>query len=105
MLPAHASATTPRAPAVQAASTRATTSTAAALLGLYHEHLRRCGGRPAAYWSGARAFFARWPDPACWAAEPLAVRLSANAPTSALIRFLMLQGLLHPGYDLSLIHI
>lgn len=99
MLPAHASATTPRAPAVQAASTRATTSTAAALLGLYHEHLRRCGGRPAAYWSGARAFFARWPDPACWAAEPLVVRLSANAPTSALIRFLMLQGLLHPGYD------
>ncbi|HYN73410.1 MAG TPA: hypothetical protein VES60_12995, partial [Nakamurella sp.] len=108
MLPAPASATTPEPPArrqsvssrrVSPSWTTTTTSQPAALLAAYHEHLRRRGGRPAAYWSSARAFFARWPDPALWAREPLAVRLSANDSTRPLITFLMLHGLLHPGYD------
>lgn len=94
MLPARASATAPRAPAACRP-----VSTPAALLAAYHEHLRRSGGRPAAYWSAARTFFTRWPDPACWAHEPLAVRLSANSSTRPLITFLMLAGMLHPGYD------
>jgi integrase len=84
---------------VSPSSPSSATSQPAALLAAYHEHLRRRGGRPAAYWSGAHAFFARWPDPACWAREPLAVRLSANDSTRPLITFLMLHGLLHPGYD------
>jgi site-specific recombinase XerD len=106
MLPARASATTPEPPARrQSVSPRrvspswATTSQPAALLAAYQEYLRRRGGRSAAYWSGARAFFARWPDPALWAREPLTVRLSASDSTRPLITFLMLHGLLHPGYD------
>jgi len=94
MLPARASATASRPPAAFRPA-----STPAALLAAYREHLRRGGGRPAAYWSAARTFFARWPDPACWAHEPLAVRLSANDHTRPLITFLMLHGMLHPGYD------
>jgi integrase len=97
MLPARASATGSRPPAALRP-----TSTPAALLAAYHEHLRRSGGRPAAYWSAARTFFARWPDPACWAHEPLAVRLSATSSTQPLITFLMLHGMLHPGYDFLL---
>ncbi len=52
-----------------------------------------------AYWTAARTFFARWPDPAAWAAEPLDVRLSANGSTRPLITFLMLHGHLQPSYD------
>jgi integrase len=112
MLPAHASVTTPDpAPRRTPSSSRPSpprssscrpswvTPAPAALLAAYHEYLRRRGGRPPAYWSAVRAFFARWPDPACWAREPLAVRLSANDSTRPLITFLMLHGLLHPGYD------
>jgi len=70
-----------------------------ALIGAYHEHLRRTGRGNTAYWTAARTFFARWPDPASWALEPLSVRLSANGSTRPLITFLMVTGLLHPGYD------
>lgn len=115
MLPAHASATapepatrrpsTPRPSTGRPSTTRwvspssSVTARPAVLLTAYQEYLRRRGGRCPAYTSSARAFFARWPDPACWAREPLAVRLSANGSTRPLIMFLMLQGLLHPGYD------
>jgi hypothetical protein len=51
------------------------------------------------YSQGARAFFARWPDPAAWASEPLAVRLGAGSQTRPLLNFLMLHGHLRPGYD------
>jgi integrase len=65
----------------------------------YLEYLERTGRGNSAYWSAARSFFKRWPDPQRWAAEPLEVRLSANSATRPLITFLMLHGGLRPGYD------
>jgi integrase len=84
MLPATASAPAPDPAALHAA---------------YLGHLERTGRGNTAYWTAARTFFARWPDPAAWAAEPLDVRLSANGATRPLITFLMLHGHLQPGYD------
>jgi integrase len=65
----------------------------------YLEYLTRTGRGNTAYWTAARTFFARWPDPAAWAAEPLPVRLAANGSTRPLITFLILHGGLRPGYD------
>jgi integrase len=65
----------------------------------YVEYLARTGRGNTAYWTAARTFFARWPDPAAWAAEPLTVRLAANGSTRPLITFLILHGGLRPGYD------
>lgn len=65
----------------------------------YLEYLTRTGRGNTAYATAARTFFARWPDPAAWAAEPLSVRLSANGSTRPLITFLILHGSLRPGYD------
>jgi integrase len=84
MLPATASAPAPDSAALHAA---------------YLAHLQRTGRGNTAYWTAARTFFARWPDPAAWAAEPLDVRLAANGATRPLITFLMLHGHLQPGYD------
>ena len=84
MLPATASAPAPDPAALHAA---------------YLGHLQRTGRGNTAYWTAARTFFARWPDPAAWAAEPLDARLSANGATRPLITFLMLHGHLQPGYD------
>jgi integrase len=109
MLPAHASATASEpAPSTRPRSSACASgrgapgwaaSTPAALIGAYHEHLRRTGRGNTGYWTAARTFFRRWPDPASWAGEPLTVRLSANGATRPLITFLMVTGLLHPGYD------
>jgi integrase len=71
----------------------------AALHAAYLAHLQRTGRGNTAYWTAARTFFARWPDPAAWAAEPLDARLAANGSTRPLITFLMLHGHLQPGYD------
>jgi integrase len=84
MLPATASAPAPDPAALHAA---------------YLAHLQRTGRGNTAYWTAARTFFARWPDPAAWTAEPLDARLSANGATRPLITFLMLHGYLQPGYD------
>jgi integrase len=65
----------------------------------YVEYLVRTGRGNTAYWTAARSFFARWPDPAAWAAEPLPVRLAANGSTRPLITFLILHGGPRPGYD------
>lgn len=65
----------------------------------YVEYLVRTGRGNTAYWTAARSFFARWPDPAAWGAEPLPVRLAANGATRPLITFLILHGGLRPGYD------
>ncbi len=52
------------------------------------------------FYSGARAFLARFPDPQAWAALPLAARLAGTRPQlQPLINFLMLHGHLRPGYD------
>src|SRR5258705_9352799 len=65
----------------------------------YVDYLTRTGRGNTAYWTAARTFFTRWPDPAAWAAEPLTVRLAANGSTRPLITFLILHGGLRPGYD------
>jgi integrase len=52
------------------------------------------------FYSGARAFLARFPDPQAWAALPLWARLEATKPhLQPLLNFLMLHGYLCPGYD------
>jgi integrase len=65
----------------------------------YLGYLRRTGRGNAAYWWAARVFFERWPDPRQWAGEPLETRLSAGTSTRPIITFLMLHGVLQPGYD------
>jgi integrase len=69
------------------------------LLGGYRAALAGRGAGNKAFWSAARAFVARWPDPQAWAAEPLAVRLSASSSARPFLNYLMLSGQLHPGYD------
>ena len=51
----------------------------------YLGYLRETGRGNVAYSRAARVFFARWPDPRGWAAEPLEVRLSANSATRPII--------------------
>ena len=51
------------------------------------------------YMSAARKFLLHWPDPQCWADEPLSDRLAAGSYVRPFLLFLMLQGYLHPGYD------
>jgi hypothetical protein len=65
----------------------------------YLDYLEQTGRGNTAYWTAARTFFKRWPHPDAWTAEPLEVRLSANAATRPLITFLILHGGLRPGYD------
>src|ERR1700691_4669290 len=69
------------------------------LLAAYRRHLERTGRGNASYWGAAKDFSPRGPDPVMWAAEPLAVRLSASSAHRPLITFLMLHGHLRPGYD------
>jgi len=70
-----------------------------ALHAAYLDYLRTTGRGNTAYWTAARTFFSRWPDPYDWADEPLEVKLSANGPTRPLITFLILHGRLQPGCD------
>ena len=62
------------------------------LLGGYQAALAGRGAGNKAFWSAARAFVARWPDPQAWAAEPLAVRLSASSSVRPFLNYLMLSG-------------
>ena len=65
----------------------------------YLEYLAVTSRGGTSYEQAARVFLRRWPDPTAWAAEPLTVRLSANATTRPFITFLMLHHGLAPGYD------
>jgi integrase len=65
----------------------------------YLDYLQRTGRGNHAYFWASRVFFARWPDPRRWAAEPLDVRLSAGSTTRPVITFLMLHRVIQPGYD------
>src|SRR6266487_445258 len=69
------------------------------LLGGYQAALAARGAGNKPFMSAARSFLARWPDPQAWAAEPLAVRLSATASARPFLNYLMLSGQLRPGYD------
>lgn len=70
--------------------------------GLYQDYLAWLAGRGAGnepFYSGARGFLARFPDPQAWAGLPLAERLAAGSNVRPLLNFLMLHGRLRPGYD------
>lgn len=69
---------------------------------IYHAYLAelaRTGRGSAPYYSSARTFLQRWPNPQDWASEPLELRLSANSSTRPFITFLMLHDYLRLGYD------
>ena len=52
------------------------------------------------FYSGARCFLARYPDPQAWAELPLGARLAGTRPhLQPLLNFLMLHRHLRPGYD------
>ena len=70
------------------------------LIAAFVGHLRATGRADDRHYArAAERFFARWPDPPLWAAEPLEVRLAARTRTRMLVTFLMLHGHLRPGYD------
>jgi integrase len=51
------------------------------------------------YAKAARRFFARWPDPAAWVAQPVEARLKLDHNLRVVINWLILHQDLHPGYD------
>jgi integrase len=51
------------------------------------------------YAKAARRFFARWPDPAAWATQPLEARLKLDRNLRVVVNWLILCHDLHPGYD------
>lgn len=65
----------------------------------YRAWLERRGVGNPSFYSGARSFLARFPDPQRWAAQPLAERLALGSQTRPLLTFLMLHAHLRPGYD------
>jgi integrase len=70
------------------------------LVGAFVAHLRATGRQSdGRFRNTAERFLARWPDPQQWAAEPLKVRLGADARTRQLLLFLMLNRWLRPGHD------
>lgn len=88
----------PPAPA-SAPSNKHSSKPSNSLHAAYLEYLERTGRGNHAYWRAAQIFFARWPDPQHWAAQPLQARLAADAHTRPIITFLMLHRGLRPGYD------
>jgi len=55
-------------------------------------------GNPS-FFTGARNFLRRFPDPQDFAAQSLAARLGEAGHVRPMLNFLMLHGYLHPGYD------
>jgi len=72
---------------------------AADLYDAYLEWLAARGVGNPTFFSGARGFLTRFPEPQAWAALPLADRLDARSHVRPLLNFLMFHGHLHPGYD------
>jgi integrase len=58
---------------------------------------RGCTGET--YARSARRFFARWPDPFDWAAQPLKDRMRLDRNLRVVLNWLILYHDLHPGYD------
>ena len=74
-------------------------------IGLYEGYLSwlaRRGVGNKTFYSGARTFLARFPDPQAWAHLSLEDRVSAKSHLRPLLNFLMLHGHLQPGYDFLL---
>ena len=62
------------------------------LLSGYLAALAARGAGNTGFTAAARSFLGRWPDPQAWAAEPLAVRLSAGPAARPFLNYLMLSG-------------
>ncbi len=99
---ALASATDPEPPPPPSSGDAA--GSPAGLLASYLAYLAATGRGNVSYTRAARRFFERWPDPAAWAAEPLAVRSAADSATRPIITYLMLFQSMAPGYDFLLDH-
>ena len=72
---------------------------AAGLVAGYQAWLAGDGRGSACYANAAWAFLGRWPDPADFAAEPLARQLALGCSQRPFVTYLMLTGRLRPGYD------
>jgi integrase len=69
------------------------------LVGEFNAWLAGRGRRCESYAKSARRFFARWPDPYSWAAQPLESRLRLDPNLRVVLNWLILYHDLHPGYD------
>ena len=69
------------------------------LVGELTTWLAKRGTTSETYARAARSFFARWPDPGAWAAQPLEARLRLNPNLRVVLNWLVLYRDLHPGYD------
>lgn len=74
----------------------------AAVERLYRDYVgwlasRGVGSKP--FYSGARTFLVRFPEPQRWAGRPLSEQLALASHVRPLLNFLMLHGHLRPGYD------
>jgi integrase len=69
------------------------------LVGPFSAWLARRGCACESYAKSARRFFARWPDPGAWAAQPLSDRLKLDHNLRVVLNWLVLYCDLHPGYD------
>ncbi len=71
----------------------------AELIAAYHAHLASSGRGSPAYTYWARTFLRRWPDPRDFEREPLAVQLDVSRTSAPFITFLLVTGILHPGWE------
>jgi integrase len=69
------------------------------LVSAFEAWLAGRGSTGETYAKAARRFFARWPDPADWAAQPLEARRRFDRNLRVVINWLILYHDLHPGYD------
>lgn len=74
-------------------------ASSAGLLRAFAAYAADRGLRSRTHVGAALRFLARWPTPAAWRTEPLAVRLSTDPNAGAFLLFLMLRRQLQPGYD------
>jgi integrase len=81
------------------ANARAVERRAGDLLAGYQAHLSLTGRGNSAYSTAARSFLFRWPAPQQWAGLPLSARLRAGPQLRPFLTFLMVHGLLRPGWD------
>ncbi len=75
---------------------------AADLYAGYLEWLASRGVGNRSFFSGARGFLVRFPEPQAWAGLPLEIRLGVGSQVSPFLNYLMFHGHLHPGYDFLL---
>ena len=72
---------------------------AAELVAGYEAWLAVDGHGSTSYRNAAWSFLARWPDPAAFADETLAVQESLGVAQRPFVTYLMATCRLHPGYD------